>query len=96
MKKKMFLIACSLYALAYNAAAQPNLGTAGSTFLNNTIKPMFPYVVGGVFLVSVMMNIGEVTGDNKNYKAFFSKIGVYMLAVIIVRLVLQWLLTQTV
>lgn len=96
MKKKILLIASTMYFIAYNAAAQPSLSSGANGFLNNTVKPLFPIVLGIVFIVTALFNIGEVTGDQKNYKAFFSKIGLFVGSVIVIRLVLQWLLTQSV
>jgi len=98
MKKKILLIASTMYFIALNAAAQtgPNLSGGANGFLNGTVKPLFPIVLGIVFIVTALFNIGEVTGDQKNYKSFFSKIGIFVGSVIIIRLVLQWILSQSV
>jgi hypothetical protein len=83
MKRKPTLIysfifmACLLFLLVVDANAQDLRGTL-SKFRDQTVRPLYPIIVGVVFLIGAMMNIGEVWGEHKNWKAFLSKIGIYI------------------
>lgn len=98
MKNKKLLFALLLLFISINAFPQtaPNLSTWASGFYNTTVKPLFPYIIGTVFIVTALFNIGELTGDNKNYKSFFTKIGLFVGGTATVMLIANWLSAQSI
>jgi hypothetical protein len=70
-------MACLLFLFVVDANAKDLRGTL-SKFRDQTVRPLYPIIVGVVFLIGAMMNIGEVWGEHKNWKAFLSKIGIYI------------------
>jgi hypothetical protein len=74
----LFIITtCLIFFLAVDVNAQDLRGTL-VRFRDQTIRPLYPIIIGVVFLIGAMMNIGEVWGEHKNWKAFLSKVGIYI------------------
>ncbi|WP_020531892.1 hypothetical protein [Flexithrix dorotheae] len=65
-------------------------------FFEGTVKPLFPIIVGLVFLVSALMNIGDVWGEHKNWKKYLSSIGIYVGICVVIGVVLNFLLSLSV
>lgn len=101
MKRKPTLIysfifmACLLFIFVVDANAQDLRGTL-SKFRDQTVRPLYPIIVGVVFLIGAMMNIGEVWGEHKNWKAFLSKIGIYIGICLIIIVVYEFVSGLTV
>jgi len=99
MKKKLLLGAFFLMASIMTVCAQDttvNLSSTLQGFYNNTLRPLFPIVIATVFLVSAMMNIGEIWGEHKNWKSFLSKVGLYTGICIILVVVVNFLFTLSI
>lgn len=94
MKKNLTLIIVFLFFSG--AYAQPNLAGELQTLYNSTIKPLFPIVIGLVFIVSVMMNINDIWGEHKNWKGFLSKVGLYVGICLLVVVVTNYLFTLSI
>lgn len=94
MKKILILIVLTFtFTGAY---AQPNIASELQTLYNTTIKPLFPIVIGLVFVVSVMMNINDIWGEHKNWKGFLSKVGLYVGICLLVVVVTNYLFTLSI
>ena len=63
------------------------------SYLNDVIRPLYAPIVALVFLVSALMNIGDIWGDHKNWKGFLSKTGIYVGIVVGIVVVFEFLLT---
>lgn len=48
------------------------------------VKSALPLLCGLIFLVSVLMNIGKITGGDRDYKGFFVSIGLWVVAIVLV------------
>lgn len=99
MKKILLLVVSLSVIVVFSAAAQStsvNLSSTMQGFYNNTIKPLFPIVIGTVFIVSSMMSIGDIWGEHKNWKGFLSKVGLYTGICILLIVVVNFLFTLTI
>ena len=95
MKRKLstysILMLASLNAFA---AGAPSFTSALSNFLNTTVKPAFPFIVGIVFVITCVYNLGDLQGDNKNWKHFFSMMLIFVGGVLAVGVLFNFLLLQ--
>jgi FtsH-binding integral membrane protein len=97
--KKMYLVlALMLFATATFAQPRnnPNFGQWAQQFWQQSIAPLWPWIIAIVFLVTAFFNIGDINGPEKNYKKFFSAIGLYVGGVAAVMIVITWLTSQTI
>lgn len=85
------LWACSLTILYAQSA--PNLAGKTQSFYNTTIKPLFPWVILIVFVVTALFNIGDLMGEQRDYKRFFTRIGLFVGGTMLVIAVVNYLAT---
>jgi formate hydrogenlyase subunit 3/multisubunit Na+/H+ antiporter MnhD subunit len=78
-------------AQAQTPSSNPNLGTWAQNFYRDTVAPLFPWVLVTVFVVTALYNIGDLQGDQKNYKGFFTKIGLFIGGTAAVMGIAAWL-----
>lgn len=79
MKKITFLI-FSLF-LGFSSYAQV---TALQNFENTYLKPMFPVVVGIVFIVGALVNLPNFFGENRDIKKGVINVLIYPGAVLLI------------
>lgn len=79
-----------LGTFAIIAQDTPDFESVGRSFYEDSVRPLFPWVVAIVALVGSLMNIGEVWGEHKNWKAFLSKLGLYVGITLVVILVVEF------
>lgn len=96
IKRLIFSAIFSLITYSSFAGGAPNLTGAAMEFFNQTVRPLFIPIVCVIFIISAMFNIGDITGENRNYKAFFYKIAIYVGAVVVVGLVLNFFLSYSI
>lgn len=90
-----FLIAALMFNTVFAAGAgptAPDLASWASSFWTVTIAPLFPWIVAGTFVITMVFNLGELSGDNKNYKAFFTKCFLFAGGVAAVMIMVNWYL----
>ncbi|WP_421805764.1 hypothetical protein [Flagellimonas sp.] len=63
--------------------------------LLDEIKASAPVVLGIIFLVAALFNIGKITGADRDYKGFFISIGLWILGVVMVGAIFNFLVTYT-
>jgi hypothetical protein len=85
------LISVSAFAAGPNS--NPNLAGWAQKFWLETVAPLWPWIIAIVFLVTSLYNISDVTGDQKNYKGFFSKLGLFVGSAAAIMIVVTWLTT---
>ncbi|WP_196888955.1 hypothetical protein [Aureivirga sp. CE67] len=59
----------------------------------NEVRSAAPYIFAIILLVLIIFNIGKVTGENRDYKGFFTGVGLYLGAIMLVLIIVDWLLT---
>lgn len=93
MKKKILVLTAGiLTSLTTMAQGSLNLSGPVSSFLNQTVKPLFPLILGIVFILSALFNIGMVWDEqNRNWKAYLTRIGMFIGATLILMAVATWL-----
>lgn len=72
-----------LLGISNSFAQWSEVEEAGEEF-TDTLFQLAPLVFAGIFLFSVFFNLGKVMGDNKDYKGFFTAVGMYVLAISVV------------
>ena len=77
MKKQLVITFC-LILVAFTVDAQVDLASPARNFLTNTLRPLYPIILGGILLIGGLFNIGKVLGDNNDWKGFFTKIGLFL------------------
>tara|TARA_R110000868_G_scaffold366133_1_gene629043 strand:+ start:1339 stop:1605 length:267 start_codon:yes stop_codon:yes gene_type:complete len=73
------------------AQDSPDLASPARNFLTNTLRPLYPIAISGIALIGGIMNIGKVMGTDSDWKGFFTKIGLFLLAAIILVVVIEFL-----
>lgn len=81
MKMKMLLVAIMLL-VAKVTYAGTIFGTAGEE-LAQEIKDNFPLIVGIVFLVTALFNLGHFMGETRDYKKGIGNILIYVFGVLL-------------
>lgn len=76
MKRRILTTAALVYLVAQNASAAPSFSAIGTEWLDE-LKKLFPIIVGISFIAMVLFNLGDLSGDNKNYKSFFFKVAIF-------------------
>ena len=51
-----------------------------------------PIILGLIFLVAALFNIGKITGGDRDYKGFFISIGLWILGVVMVGAIFNFLI----
>jgi len=59
------------------------------------ISSAAPLIIAGIFVVSVLMNIGKVMGNDRDYKSFFTGVALFFFGMLIVGAVVAWILNLT-
>ncbi len=52
-----------------------------------------PVILGLIFLVAALFNIGKITGGDRDYKGFFISIGLWILGVVMVGAIFNFLIS---
>ncbi len=80
--KKQTLLLTGLLLLGFAgellAQAGPDLASPARNFVSDTLRPLYPIILGAVLLVGTLMNVGEIMGENKNWKGFLTRVGIYL------------------
>lgn len=63
--------------------------------LLDQVKEAAPYIIGLVFLVAAVFNIGKITGGDRDYKGFFVGIGLWILGVVMLGAIFNFLVSYT-
>ena len=63
--------------------------------LLDAIKDAAPIIIGLVFLVAALFNIGKITGGDRDYKGFFVSIGLWILGVVMIGAIFNFLVGYT-
>mgnify|MGYP006921591540 CR=1 FL=1 len=95
MKKKLLLLTTSVLIAAKTFGQSLNLSGPVSSFLNQTVKPLFPFILGIVFIVSALINIGMVWND-RDWKAYLTRIGLFMGITLVIMAIVTWLGTLSI
>lgn len=83
-RKKLLVLVMFLIAITNNLCAQAQVISKFTAFRDNWMRPLYPIVIAIVFLGGALFNIGLVWGENKEWKTFFTKIGIFLLAATII------------
>ncbi len=73
-----------------------NIGSAMKDFDSTWVRPLIPVVGAICFIIGALMNIGKLQGDNKDYKGFFSGVGLYLGGFILAVLIYKFLFSYAV
>jgi sterol desaturase/sphingolipid hydroxylase (fatty acid hydroxylase superfamily) len=84
ISKRLSLVAFSLIFIANSIFAQSEVISGFTNFRDSWMRPLYPVIVGIVLLGGALFNIGLIWGENKEWKTFFSKLGIYLLAVTVI------------
>lgn len=82
--KKLSFIAFILLVIANNVSAQSQVINKFSSFRDQWMRPLYPIILGIVFLGGCLFNIGLVWGDDREWKKFFTKVGIFLLAATVI------------
>jgi hypothetical protein len=95
MNKKVKLLTAVL-ALASTGLYAQKLGLEGaaSDFWGE-VKAAAPYILAGIFLISVFFNIGKVTGQDRDYKGFLTGVALFFFGIVLVAAIISYLLSLT-
>lgn len=63
--------------------------------LLDQVKEAAPYLIGLVFLVAAVFNIGKITGGDRDYKGFFVGIGLWILGVVMLGAIFNFLVSYS-
>lgn len=63
--------------------------------LLDQVKEAAPYIIGLVFLVAAVFNIGKITGGDRDYKGFFVGIGLWILGVVMLGAIFNFLVSYS-
>ncbi|MEM8896921.1 MAG: hypothetical protein AAGC85_02405 [Bacteroidota bacterium] len=74
----------------------PNLAVKTKGFYTTTIKPMFPWVILIVFVITALYNISDLMGENRDYKRFFTRIGLFLGGTLMVIAIVNYLATLSI
>lgn len=93
MKKVSYLLFITLVVLLCiePAIAQtPDIASPVREFISNTLRPLYAPVLVIVALVGSLFGIGDVWGDNRDWKKFFTKLGMFVGAAIVAVVVIEF------
>lgn len=82
--KKLTFLATALFLITNDLLAQSEVISGFTSFRDSWMRPLYPVIVGIVLLGGALFNIGLIWGENKEWKTFFSKLGIYLLAVTVI------------
>lgn len=68
---------------------------AAAEDLLDEIKDSAPIIFGIVFLVGGLFNIGKIMGADRDYKGFFISVGLWILGVVMLGAIFNFLVTYT-
>jgi len=92
--RQIMLVAFLLASTPIFAMVDLGIKEAAQDLLDE-IKDSAPIVIGLIFLVSALFNIGKITGGDRDYKGFFISIGLWILGVIMVGAIFTFLVGYT-
>lgn len=96
-KARLTLLLFALVISNALIAQDLDLSTAAESFYEQTIKPLFPIVLGIVFIVTSFMNIGLVLDENnRNWKLFLTRVLMFVGAALLLMLVANFLATLSI
>lgn len=92
MNKSILLPTVFLLNTTISFAQQLGLETAASDFWDE-VRGAAPYILAGIFLVACFFNIGKVTGADRDYKSFFTGVGLFFFGTVVVVALVTYLLS---
>lgn len=98
MNGKRTLLTLTLMLITISVNAQDlDFASTITRFLNNTARPAYGPIVGLVFLVTGLWNIGMVTNpETRDWKAFANMVGRFILAALGLIVVVEFLANLTI
>ena len=96
MKKVTKKLGVVVFLLMSSGAFSQSLGLedAAQTFWDE-IKKAAPFIIAGIFLVSVLMNIGKVIGNDRDYKGFLSGVAIFFGILMLVGGIIAYILNMS-
>ena len=88
------IVSAGLMFMAVMANAQnvPDLTGPVKGFLEGFVEPLFPLVLGGVFLWTAVSNIGMINdANNRDWKGYLSKIGIFAVVAAVLVIIYKFL-----
>lgn len=89
-KKVSLFAVVMLMQVKYTFASNGIFGDGVNTLLSE-VEAVFPYLAGLGFLVTTAMNLGNLQGENRDMKKFFTNLGIYVLGLLIVSAIYAWI-----
>lgn len=90
--KKFYSVAAFMLLLVLQSQAQA-IGQAAKDFDTTWVKPLIPVIGAICFIVGALMNIGKLQGESRDYKGFFTGVGLYvggfLLAVLVYKFIMN-------
>ena len=98
--KRQHVLLIALLFLSFSgelfAQSGPDLASPARNFVSDTLRPLYPIIVSAVGLVGAMMNIGDIWGENKNWKGFLTKLAIYLGSVLVLVAAIEFINTLTI
>ncbi|AWX44784.1 hypothetical protein HME9304_01789 [Flagellimonas maritima] len=88
--RQIFLGAFLLASTPIFAMVDLGIKEAAQNLLDE-VKDSAPVIIGLIFLVAALFNIGKITGGDRDYKGFFISIGLWILGVVMVGAIFNFL-----
>jgi len=92
LKQSTILLAVMLMASVNMSAQTLGLEQASENFWDE-VKGSAKFILAGIFLISIIFNIGKIIGNDRDYKGFFAGVGMFFFGLILVVAVIGYILS---
>lgn len=90
--RQIMLVAFLLATTPIFAMVELGIAEAAQELLDE-LKSVAPILFGVVFIVAVILNIGKVTGESRDYKSFLTSVGLWILSLFLIGAVFEFIVS---